>query len=194
MTWIIELILAVSVIINIKFFLDLLKSKKEISRLEELVSIDHVTKINNKYKIKLILEEQIFISKRYERNLCFIQFSLDNSEELHQKYGENVYDEILKELIALVLKEIRLSDVIGRWSESEFCIVLPETSMIHAVMLAEKLRQKVELYQFDKVDGITVSFGITTLNDKDQVETFISRAQSALHKVKESGVNKIEVI
>lgn len=186
--------LAISIILNIKFAIDLSNRKKEIKKLEELVTIDSITKVNNKYKIELILEEQIFISKRYNRHLCLVQFSLDGSNELQKKFGTNIFDDILKNLVSLVLKEVRLSDVVGRWNEHEFCIVLPETSMIHAVMLAEKLRQKIEIYQFDKVENITASFGITIFNEKDQIQTFTSRVQNALNKAKESGVNKIEVL
>lgn len=191
---IILVLLVLSVLLNVKFILDLSKNKKEINKLEELVTIDRITKVNNKYKIELILEEQIFISKRYDRHLCLIQFALDEGNSLRQKLGNNIYDEILKSLVALVLKEVRLSDVVGRWNDQEFCIVLPETSMIHAVMLAEKLRQKIEIYQFETADNITASFGITILNEKDQIQTLVSRAQSALNKAKEGGVNKIEVL
>lgn len=185
----------ISVLFNIKLFFDLNRSKNETKKLEELVTIDRITKVNNKYKIELILEEQIFISKRYDRHLCMIQFSIDNFKEKSEEYGDKLFNNLLKEFVTIVQNEIRLSDVLGRWSEEEFCIVLPETSMIHGVMLAEKLRQKIETYSFGEVGNITASFGVTIFNDRDQIQTFISRVQSALYKAKkDDGVNKVEVI
>lgn len=188
------LALVISIIINIKLYFDSIDSRKKRELLESLATIDHVTKVNNKYKLEMILEEQIFIAKRYDRHLSIIQFSIDDLTEIRIKNGTNVYEEILKEIVQLVSKEIRLSDVLGRWSEQQFTILLPETSMIHAVMLAEKLRQKIEAHSFAKVDKITASFGISIMNDKDQIQTLVERVDHALFKAKESGVNKIEVI
>ena len=194
MNTILIILLVVSALLNIKLFLDLRKCKNESKELEGLATIDGVTKVNNKYKIEMVLEEQIFISRRYDRNLCIVQFSIDDFSELTNLHGEKICDEMLKELVGVVLKEVRVSDVVGRWNNQEFIIVLPETSMIHAVMLAEKLRQKIEIHQFENIESITSCFGITVMNEKDQVDTFVNRAQNALYKAKENGINKVEVI
>ena len=191
---IVVVLLIISILLNIKFFLDLQRTKSAHKELEGLATIDPITKINNKYKIEMVLEEQIFISRRYDRNLCLIQFSIDEFSNITNTYGEKVYDEILKEVVSLISKEVRLSDVMARWNNQEFVVVLPETSMIHAVMLAEKLRQKIEIHQFENVESITACFGITVINSKDQVDTFVNRAQDALYKAKDSGPNKVEVI
>ncbi len=194
MNSILIILLIVSILLNIKFFMDIQKCKNASKELEGLATIDPITKINNKYKIEMVLEEQIFISRRYDRNLCLIQFSIDEFIELSSKNGEAACNSILKELVSLVEKEVRVSDILGRWNEQEFIVALPETSMIHAVMLAEKLRQKIEIHQFENIESITACFGITVMNEKDQVNTFVSRAQNALYKAKESGINKVEVI
>lgn len=194
MNSLIIVLLVISILLNIKFYLDLQKSKKQAQELEGLATIDPVTKVNNKYKIEMVLEEQIFISRRYDRNLCVIQFSIDEFSDLLNLQGEKACDELLKELVSVVLKEVRVSDVLGRWNNQEFIVALPETSMIHAVMLAEKLRQKIEIHQFENIESVTACFGITVMNEKDHVDTFVNRAQNALYKAKEHGINKVEVI
>ncbi len=194
MVWILVSLLVVSIVVNIKLFLDLQKRKRLCKSLEEIATTDHLTKINNKYKIKLVLKEQMAIAKRYNRYLSIIRFSIDNFNDLRLKYGEDACNEVIQDIVELVTNDIRFSDVLGRWDDNGFIVVLPETSLIHAVMLAEKLRQKVEIYQFTKIEKLTASFGVSVMNDNDELETFAARAQTALNKARDVGDNKIEVI
>ena len=174
--------------------------KKEIARrklleneLKKLATVDKLTSIYNRYKMDLSLEEQIEIAKRYERPLSIIFFDIDCFKKINDTYGHKVGDKVLKELAHLVSSKLRKSDIFGRWGGEEFLIILPETTKEEAIALAEKLRKYIQTYTFDKINKLTCSFGVTTLQNDDNYKTIITRVDKKLYKAKQNGRNRVEV-
>ncbi len=174
--------------------------KKEIAKrklledeLQKLATVDRLTGVYNRYKMDLSLDEQIEIAKRYKRALSVIFFDIDFFKKVNDTYGHKVGDEVLKELAYLVSNHLRKSDIFGRWGGEEFLIILPETTKKEAHKLAEKLRNYIQLHKFNKIDKLTCSFGITTLKEKDNSKTVLSRVDKRLYKAKQNGRNRVEV-
>ena len=169
-----------------------IKTRKELEvQLEKLATLDRLTSIFNRYKMDLTLDEQIEIAKRYKRDLSLIFFDIDHFKKINDKYGHKTGDMVLKELSKLIQVTIRKSDVFGRWGGEEFLIILPETTKKEAVKLAEKLRHKIQEYNFPAIGKLTCSFGVTSYKDGDTIETMLSRVDKKLYLAKESGRNQV---
>ncbi len=170
------------------------KRKKLEKELERLATIDRLTSIYNRYKMDISLQKHMEISKRYKRPLSFIYFDIDHFKRINDTFGHKVGDLVLIQLCSLIKNSIRKSDIFGRWGGEEFLIILPETKKEEAVELAEKLRQKVQNYKFDKIKHLTCSFGVTSNRENDNPEEIMIRIDKRLYKAKKEGRNRVESV
>jgi len=168
-----------------------MKSNKEKNQFETLATMDKLTSIFNRYKIDMALSEQIEICNRYERPLSVMFFDIDHFKKVNDTYGHKVGDDILIEISKLINKHIRKSDIFGRWGGEEFLIILPETSLDKAVMLAEKLRKIVQDHKFSEVEHITISIGVTNYKKNDTLNSLMMRVDELLYKSKKNGRNQV---
>ncbi|HEO64896.1 MAG TPA: GGDEF domain-containing protein, partial [Spirochaetes bacterium] len=83
--------------------------------------------------------------------------------------------------------------VVARVGGEEFAILAPGVNIDNARDFAEKLRSVVASNVFSNIDGLTCSFGVSELTDKDNLDSFFKRADDALYKAKENGRNKVEI-
>ncbi len=187
-------IIIVLIVLGYALYLRMEIKKRELleNKLKKLATMDKLTNIYNRYKMDLSLDEQIEISKRYNRELSVIFFDIDHFKKINDKYGHKIGDSVLIELSRLVEKSIRKSDIFGRWGGEEFLIILPETSRIEAVKLAEKLRKKIEDHKFEKIKKLTCSFGVTNFKPNDTSESIMIRVDKNLYLAKQAGRNRIK--
>jgi polar amino acid transport system substrate-binding protein len=169
-----------------------LKSKKE-EEFRTLATMDKLTSIFNRYKIDMALDEQIEIAKRYKRPLSLIFFDIDHFKRINDRYGHKIGDYVLIEIAKLINGHIRSSDIFGRWGGEEFLIILPETDIEKATLLAKKLRKEIENHKFEYVDRITCSFGVTTYKEDDSVNAIMERVDKLLYQSKENGRNQVTI-
>ncbi|WP_051654139.1 diguanylate cyclase [Persephonella sp. KM09-Lau-8] len=167
---------------------------KRSERFKTLSETDPLTGIYNKGKFNRILEEELKKVKRYGRPLGLIIFDIDHFKKINDTYGHQVGDYVLKTIAKIVKENIRDTDVFARWGGEEFVIIAPETDISGTRILAEKLRKKIEEYNFDKVGKVTSSFGVTEATPEDTPDSIVKRADQALYLAKEKGRNRVEVI
>jgi len=165
-------------------------SKKE---LEELSSIDKLTGILNRRKLDEFLEYEVSVSKRYMTNLSLIIVDIDHFKSVNDTYGHQMGDKVLFEVTKIITNEIRESDIFGRFGGEEFLLICPETDQNQAFLLAEKLRKKIENYNFDKIGQKTVSLGISQFKQEDTSVTLIKKADIALYESKNTGRNRTTI-
>lgn len=91
----------------------------------------------------------------------------------------------------MVKRRIRKTDVLARWGGEEFALLLPETPLGKAKILAEDLRQKIERLRVPGVGGFIVSFGVTEYRPGD-ADTIISRADNLMYEAKREGRNRLK--
>ena len=168
-----------------------IKMEEELKRLS---LEDPLTGAYNRNKYKEIIEKESKRAKRYYYPLSAIMFDIDFFKKINDSYGHITGDKILKDLVSLIMKNIRGEDYLIRWGGEEFLIIAPYTSLNNAHLLAEKLRAQVESQYFAKNIKITVSFGITMLRKEDNEEFFIGRADDALYKAKSTGRNRCVIL
>lgn len=162
--------------------------------LEKLATTDKLTGIYNRHKFEEIYKTEIERVLRYENSLTLIMFDIDHFKKVNDTYGHDVGDSVIKNIVDVVNKNIRTTDIFVRWGGEEFIILCPETDSSSASTLAEKLRSAIEATQFDKVGRVTCSFGVAIYSNKESGDNLIKRSDDALYMAKNQGRNRVEVI
>ena len=166
-------------------------------------SMDALTGLINRRQFEVRLRQEISVAKRKSQPLCCMMIDIDYFKKINDAYGHPAGDFILKEFAKIITEQIRDYDFAARYGGEEFCILLPATTLEETLIVAERLRKKVEEAEFDltqfEIPGvrkisITISIGISQFSlDKDDPETLYNTADKALYKAKKSGRNQIVV-
>ncbi len=165
-------------------------------KLRLIAVTDKLTGLLNRNKFYEIANSELERSQRYKRPLSIIMFDIDHFKKINDTFGHGIGDYVLKTLSKIIKNSIRKSDYLFRWGGEEFIILATETNTDQAKTLAEKIRDAIEKYNFDKVHKVTISLGVASYNeeiDKNSIDSLINRADEALYKAKESGRNRVEI-
>lgn len=174
------------------------KQSKKISNIDkerEQFSIkDKLTNLYNREKLEELLANELHRSKRYLDDFSLIIINIDGLGYINDTQSFQVGDSVIKEMADILIKNIRYIDTVGRWSESEYLIICPETNAEKAKIASQHIQKAIESYKFFFVGNVTVSFGVTACLPTDSGQDIIARAYAALAKSKENGKNRVEVI
>ncbi len=172
---------------------DITDIQKEKLRAEHTASYDRLTSVYNRAKFEEIFEIKFHSAKRYKRELSVAILDIDHFKNVNDTYGHLIGDKILKLLATTCLKSIRKTDIFARWGGEEFVLLMDETDLNSAKFVCENLRITIEKMTEKNLPQITVSIGITSINDKDTKSTLFERADKALYFAKQSGRNRVEM-
>lgn len=169
-------------------------------KLRGLAYRDGLTGLFNHRYFQDFIEKELTKAIRYERAFSLIMLDIDHFKKINDEYGHPAGDTVLKAISKMIEQTVRKCDVVSRYGGEEFTIVLPETTLKGAVILAERLRKIVEQLVI-KVndDGIrlTVSLGLTVWEPGLAVTKkaeIIDAADRALYKSKNTGRNKVSFV
>jgi diguanylate cyclase (GGDEF)-like protein len=162
----------------------------------ELAQVDGLTGLANRRHLMERIGQEIARAERYHTSLSVIILDLDTFKSFNDTYGHVKGDELLKAFSAMVKKAVRSTDIAGRYGGEEFCVVLPNTSVKGAVVIAERIRTGMETVQVSVGDdrspaGRTVSIGVAEFSPGETVEKILSTADAALYRAKEGGRNRV---
>jgi len=157
-----------------------------IQELEYQANTDQLTKVINRRKGFELLSQEIQRSSRYNNPLSLIYLDIDNFKSINDTYGHKEGDKVLIDMCNHLEDILRLTDSFIRWGGEEFIIILPETDIEKAVLIAEKLRKELETKT-----NFTASFGVSQYNEKDDVDSFLMKADKNMYKAKELGKNRV---
>lgn len=142
------------------------------------------------------LEDEYVRAQRYPRSFSLLMLDLDAFKDVNERQGHTAGDRYLRELGAAIKGRLRAADVGCRYGGDELCVLLPETELAGAGILAERLRQVVARLVVD-VDGrpvrTTASIGIASFptHDTGASRGLLLRADHAVHSAKRSGGNRV---
>jgi diguanylate cyclase (GGDEF)-like protein/PAS domain S-box-containing protein len=140
-------------------------------------------------------EEVISMMRRYQRPASMMIADLDHFKAINDNHGHHAGDLALKDFTNICRQEIRESDILGRLGGEEFGLLLPETSIQHAQILAERIRKAaaaLEIMLGDQAIGITVSIGLVELRAEDEsLDAIMRRADLAMYQAKAKGRNQV---
>lgn len=183
---------------NIEYFVSTSKDVTDRIKIEKklklLATTDGLIGIYNRYKINLLIEEELSRVSRYGDYFSLIMFDIDFFKHVNDKYGHDVGDYVLIELSKIISNSIRDTDKFGRWGGEEFMLLAPKLNKKEAKNLAQKLRKRVEQHSFKYVGRITISFGVVTSDETSSKETLLKDVDNALYEAKNSGRNKVVCI
>lgn len=155
---------------------------------------DSLTGLLNRRKFDEILSYELERHRRYQDELTLVFCDIDYFKQINDNYGHEVGDKVL-ELFAEKLKSaVRETDVVARWGGEEFMLLLLNTTADKTERMADMVREKIECVEFDAVDKVTVSLGVTHFLAGDTKQALFKRADKALHLAKENGRNRVEIV
>ena len=162
--------------------------------LEKLTIIDRVTKLfSRKYMIR-DLQHKIYDSKRYEFNFSAILFDIDDFKSVNNRFGHKFGDEVLNEISKKILYTTRKTDILGRYENDAFILLLPNVKLAGSLIVAEKLSTSVSAMRFhNKPDlRLTISCGVVESSSSYDINSFITELEKRLLMAKDKGRNRIE--
>lgn len=165
-------------------------TQMEVSRnkLEEEVRHDPLTGAFNRRAFDVFTTD---ILNSNHPKFSLVLLDIDFFKTVNDTYGHDVGDIVLKNLTDLILAHIRDSDYLIRWGGEEFIIILDNTDIDNAEMIANKLRLEVSQYFFPTIENLTCSFGVSQYRLNENVDELISRCDHALYFAKEHGRNRV---
>jgi len=166
--------------------------------LERLTITDSLTGLYNRRFFSDKVNYEYFRAKRYKQPLSLLFGDLDNFKKVNDVYGHQVGDEVLRAVSKLIRDNIRNIDIAVRYGGEEIAIILPNTDLPGAKLVAERLREVIALNKikfYEKEVSITISYGVTTLNGEGNIslQELIKKADDALYTAKKKGKNCVEV-
>ena len=164
--------------------------ERQTHELKEMATHDGLTDILNRKAIEQNLTEEADRSIRHGSPFSIIMFDIDYFKKVNDSYGHNAGDEVLKRVSACVANLIRTTDKVGRWGGEEFLVLVPETPLEEAMILAERIRKAVEATRYAIAAPVTVSLGVAQFEANESGEGFVKRADTALYQAKEGGRNR----
>lgn len=171
-------------------------------KVQHMSQHDGLTGLYNYRIFQERLQREIVRTERTHKPLSLVMLDIDDFKKFNDSYGHLAGDEILKQLSAIIMRQIRSHslDICCRYGGEEFTIVMPEQEYESAFLAAERLRKAIEahtfVYQEDdrRIESrLTVSIGVATMqNDDDRrVEALVKKADEALYQSKRAGKNRV---
>lgn len=179
---------------------NMLKIKELREKLKNLSVTDELTGLHNRKYLLERMEQEISRAKRYGTPLSLLLFDLDFFKAVNDIYGYEWGDVLLKSIADKLRQVIRKEDILTRYGDEEFVVVLPNTSEDNAFLFAERFRKEVERMEFipageEERHPVTISGGIATFpclpDTEEDANTIIRYAEHALYNAKKRGKNKI---
>ena len=164
-----------------------------VERVKQLAYIDGLTGIFNRRFFELRIVEEIERARRYQTGMAVIMADIDQFKKLNDEFGHLLGDEVLRQVSSLFHQQLRKIDVVCRYGGEEFALLLTQTNIEQAAVIAEKLRRSVEGCQFPGVPRrVTISAGVAAFSTHGKTrDEMIRAADNGLYAAKQSGRNRV---
>ena len=170
----------------------ILELQESNEKLEKLSMTDSLTGLNNRRYIFERLALEMTKANRYLSSLSIILVDIDNFKKLNDTYGHPFGDTALQKTGRVFRDTIREIDMVGRYGGEEFLFVLPNTEIAPALLLAERIRKKIEEIIWDKEELIVTLSGGVVQYSGELRNDFLKNADELLYQAKSFGKNRIE--
>lgn len=160
-------------------------------RLEDLSLTDGLTNLRN----RRAFDEEMVIRfeevRRYQRPLSVAVIDVDHFKSVNDDHGHDTGDCVLRNLARVIERETRGTDFVARYGGEEFAVILPETQLADAILVADKLRGAVANAG---VHNTTISIGVAAVPHSEMTSAteLVRAADLALYRAKKNGRNRVE--
>lgn len=160
-------------------------------QLEQMSRLDFLTKLNNRSELYERLSYETKRATRTKEPLSVVIFNIDEFKKVNDQYGHPMGDKVLTEIAKIITSSVRATDIVGRYDGEEFMIILPACKAENAIIVAEQIRESIELNTFNDEFKITVSGGVHQFQG-ESADQCIDLAEKLILKAKQNGRNRIE--
>lgn len=155
---------------------------------------DHLTSLCNRRHAEERLAEELSRFARHQHPLTVALCDIDGFTAINDAFGRTAGDAVLRATARLFEAHVRTSDLVARWSGAELMLILPDSSLAGARIVAERLRHSIsEARVRGGPPRFTASFGIAQLREHDTMTHLLERADRALRRAKSRGRNRVEL-
>ncbi|MCG5509757.1 diguanylate cyclase [Ectothiorhodospira lacustris] len=159
--------------------------------LEKAATTDQLTGLNNRARLMLCFEEDSQRALRGGRPYSLALFDIDHFKHVNDSRGHVIGDQVLREVAALMIRNGRGSDRLGRWGGEEFMLLFHDSDVQAAMEAAERIRADVAAHAFSHGEGVTLSVGVAQWKAGESLVQLMDRADKALYRAKQEGRNRV---
>lgn len=173
---------------------DLIVAAKES---DTMMSVDRLTGLFNRRYFDTRIESEVSRTNRYNHSISLVLLEVDSFSDKVDSYGLIAEDIITKEIATVLLNTARQTEVVVRFDEDRFGVIMPECDHEQAYRFAERVRKAIAVHSFGKDAGLDItlsmSIGVAALREEATVEKLVERAEQVLSQAKNDGGNKIRL-
>jgi diguanylate cyclase (GGDEF)-like protein len=161
--------------------------------LYQLAIVDGLTRIFNRRYLMDFLAREISRCRRHARPLSLLLFDIDRFKQINDCFGHSAGDHVLREIVEVAREGVRREECLARFGGDEFAVVMPETELAGARIVAERTRIRVEGHAVafaGREIPVTISVGVTVLSpEMADAEAMLAAADTQLYAAKMAGRN-----
>lgn len=152
-------------------------------------TIDHLTGVYNRAYFSDFMKKQLERYEEEQQEFSIILADIDRFKQVNDFYGHLIGDIVLAQVAKILKTAIHEGSIVTRFGGEEFVLVLQGVSIEDSKKIALLLNEEIANYDFEEVHHITISLGLTTVQQHDTMATMLKRADEAMYFVKENGRN-----
>jgi len=165
---------------------------------QRYASIDALTGLHNRGWLDDTFDREVKRSERDELPLALIMIDVDDFKSYNDNYGHLAGDQVLTTVANSIRSPLRPNDLVARFGGEEFAVLLPETTVKNAKIIAERLRKRVSEADTGKLEdkqlpAVTISLGIAGRQSGYSLDMMIAAADVAMYHAKRNGKNCVEI-
>jgi diguanylate cyclase (GGDEF)-like protein/PAS domain S-box-containing protein len=177
------------------YSVSLIDIRHHLAKQEELTKLAHtdpLTGLMNRRHFRLLADQELSRATRTHQQLFTMMLDIDHFKRVNDTHGHDVGDQALIAVAEVFKSGFRSMDILARWGGEEFLVLLPETDMAGAMLIAERIRQQVSQIKLSKIpEGLTISVGLCEAKPGMELKAVTSLADQALYQAKTSGRNRV---
>lgn len=168
-----------------------LETRGEPDELARQAFTDYLTGLPNRRALHCAAAREIARARRSGRSMCVVLADIDQFKAVNDDFGHAQGDAVLLLIAQTLSAHIRSTDTLARWGGEEFALLLPETDLVAAGVVAEKCRLAVQALTTNLPRPITITLGVSEIHLSDPFEAALERADCAMYAGKKSGRNRV---
>ncbi len=172
--------------------------RKELRKATREALIDGLTGLHNRKAFDSRLQELYQTFRQENRVFSLVMLDVDHFKVFNDRYGHKVGDEVLQIIGTSLLDTLKGRDLAARYGGEEFAVLLPDTELRNACVVAEQIRKSISEKRLrlketgEQIPRVTVSLGVAQVCTEDEADDVVKRADRALYLAKDRGRNNIK--
>lgn len=169
---------------------------KLFEKIQRQATTDGLTGLANHKRFYEILEKELWRCRRYGGQISLVMVDIDNLKKINDTYGHRAGDKVIRRISSKIRECIRQIDTAARYGGDEFAVILPNTSLTDAVVVAGRMVDAVAqspiTWKKEQI-GLSISVGLGQYDAASSPEDITSRSDQALYTAKQAGKNTVRV-